>query len=127
MRIFAVNALLRQPFLHAAQFFCGIAIIAVDAVHQLAVCFADMTRRNNRIKTNFGADVARLKMRCSGCHHQQRPARPIGVYACNSTRLKAFAHNLLGKIGDDIGQNVRTDLASDEHRDPKLFQGFASI
>ena len=96
-------------------------------MHQLAVCFADMTRCNNRIKTNFGTDVARIKIGCSGCHHQQRPARAIGVYACHGPRLKAFAHKLFGKIGDDIGQNVRTNLAPDEHRNPKLFQGFAPI
>jgi hypothetical protein len=42
-------------------------------------------------------------MGCSGGHHQQRPARAIGVYACHGPRLKAFAHKLLGKIGDDTG------------------------
>ena len=104
MRILAVNALLRQPFLHAAQFFCGVAILAVDAVHQLAVCLADMTRRNDSIKTNFRADVARIKMGCSGGHHQQRPARAICVYACNGPRLKAFARNLLGRSLLDEGK-----------------------
>jgi hypothetical protein len=86
-----------------------------------------MARRNDSIKTQHIANLASVKMWCGGCHHQQGPARAVSVYARNGTRLKALANNLVGKAGDDIGELFRADLTPDKHRDPKLFQWFASV